>query len=161
MIKTDFHQQMPESSRRVHFIGIGGAGMSGIARLFVSAGITVTGSDIRDSHAVGELRNAGVTVTIGHDADSVGNADTVVVSGAIDEDNPEYLRAINAGIPVVHRAVALAWLTNGRRLVAVAGAHGKTTSTDDRVCASSAWGRSGLCEWGRDQLAGRERDARQ
>jgi UDP-N-acetylmuramate--alanine ligase len=140
VIKTDFHQQMPESSRRVHFIGIGGAGMSGIARLFVSAGITVTGSDIRDSHAVGELRNAGVTVTIGHDADSVGNADTVVVSGAIDEDNPEYLRAINAGIPVVHRAVALAWLTNGRRLVAVAGAHGKTTSTAMIVCALRALG---------------------
>lgn len=140
MIKTNFDQKMPESPRRVHFIGIGGAGMSGIAHLFASAGIAVTGSDIRDTQIVAGLRAAGIDVGIGHDAESVGGADTVVVSGAIAEDNPEYCRARDAGIPVVHRAVALAWLTKGRRLVAVAGAHGKTTSTAMIVCALRALG---------------------
>lgn len=135
MIKTNFDQSMPANPQRVHFIGIGGAGMSGIARLFAAAGMTVTGSDIRDTQVVADLRAAGVIVTIGHDALVVGDADTVVVSGAIAEDNPEYLCALNAGTPVVHRAVALAWLTKGKRLVAVAGAHGKTTSTAMIVCA--------------------------
>lgn len=109
--------------------------MSGIARLFASAGIIVTGSDIRDTHIVADLRAAGVHVTIGHSADSVSDADTVVVSGAISEDNPEFVHAMEIGIPVVHRAVALAWLTKGRRLVSVAGAHGKTSSTAMIVCA--------------------------
>ncbi|MEO7350225.1 MAG: UDP-N-acetylmuramate--L-alanine ligase [Terrimesophilobacter sp.] len=126
---------MPVAPERVHFIGVGGAGMSGIARLFAAAGMTVTGSDIRDTHVVADLRAAGVRVRIGHDAGVLGEVDTVVVSGAIGEDNPEYLFALSAGIPVVHRAVALAWLTKGRRLVAVAGAHGKTTSTAMIVCA--------------------------
>lgn len=109
--------------------------MSGIATLFASAGLTVTGSDIRQTQTLEGLLEAGVTVTIGHSAQAVGDADTVVVSGAIAEDNPEYVFAIEAGIPVVHRAVALAWLTRGHRLVAVAGAHGKTTSTAMIVCA--------------------------
>lgn len=135
MIKTDFQQKMPDDPRHVHFIGIGGAGMSGIARLLLSFGIAVTGSDIRDSKIVEDLRAAGARVTIGHDAKSVSGADTVVVSGAIAEDNPEYLFALDAGIPVVHRAVALAWLTRGHRVIAVAGAHGKTTSTAMIVCA--------------------------
>lgn len=132
---------MPESPQRVHFIGIGGAGMSGIARLFADAGITVSGSDVRDSHTVDGLRKLGMRVTIGHDASSLRDADTVVVSGAIAEDNPEFLRALKLGLPVVHRAVALAWLTKGHRLVAVAGAHGKTTSTAMIVCALRALGR--------------------
>ncbi|MBB5632043.1 UDP-N-acetylmuramate--alanine ligase [Cryobacterium mesophilum] len=129
MIKTDFSQAMPDAPSVVHFIGIGGAGMSGIAHLFLDAGITVTGSDLRDTHTVDVLRDAGAVVTIGHDANAIGSADTVVVTGAIGEDNPEYLRARERGVPVVHRAVALAWLTGRHRLVAVAGAHGKTTST--------------------------------
>lgn len=129
MIKTDFSQAMPDSPAAVHFVGIGGAGMSGIAHLFLDAGITVTGSDLRDTPTVAALRGAGALVTIGHDASAIGAADTVVVTGAIGEDNPEYLRARERGIPIVHRAVALAWLTMRHRLVAVAGAHGKTTST--------------------------------
>ena len=129
MIKTDFSQAMPDSPGSVHFIGIGGAGMSGIAHLFINAGIAVTGSDLRDTHAVDALRDAGAVVTIGHHADAADSADTIVVTGAIGEDNPEYLRARERGIPIVHRAVALAWLTRRHRLVAVAGAHGKTTST--------------------------------
>lgn len=135
MIKTDFRQSMPDSPQRVHFVGIGGAGMSGIALLFAGAGMTVSGSDIRETQTVERLRDAGVVVTIGHDAHAVADADTVVVSGAIAEDNPEFVFAREAGIPVVHRAVALAWLTRGHRVVAVAGAHGKTTSTAMIVCA--------------------------
>ena len=123
-------------TRRIHFVGIGGAGMSGIARMFQAAGHTVTGSDIRDTATVKALRDKGVAIAIGHDAAHVVGADTLVVTGAIAEDNPEYLAARAAGIPIVHRARALAWLTDGRRLVAVAGAHGKTTSTAMVVTAS-------------------------
>jgi UDP-N-acetylmuramate--alanine ligase len=129
VIKSDFSQTMPERVGRVHFVGIGGAGMSGIAHLFVAAGLAVSGSDIRDTDAVRTLRAEGVSVAIGHSAENVLGADTVVVTGAIAEDNPEYLAARAADLPVVHRAVALAWLTERHRLVAVAGAHGKTTST--------------------------------
>ncbi len=103
--------------------------MSGIAQLFGAAGHSVSGSDIRETSTVRSLRELGIEVFIGHDAAHILGADTLVVSGAIAEDNPEYLAARASGVPVVHRAVALAWLTSGRRLVAVAGAHGKTTST--------------------------------
>ncbi len=129
MIKSDFSQAMPERLGTVHFVGIGGAGMSGIAHMFVTAGVPVTGSDIRDTDTVRALRDRGVPVAIGHDAANVAAADTVVVTGAIAEENPEYLAARERGLPIVHRARALAWLTRGHRLVAVAGAHGKTTST--------------------------------
>ncbi|MBC7518274.1 MAG: UDP-N-acetylmuramate--L-alanine ligase [Microbacteriaceae bacterium] len=120
---------MPDAPRRVHFVGIGGAGMSGIAHLFVAAGFTVSGSDIRDTEVTSGLRAEGVLISIGHRAENVVGADTLVVTGAIAEDNPEFLAASAHNIPAVHRAVALAWLTSNRRLVAVAGAHGKTTST--------------------------------
>ncbi|HXD62818.1 MAG TPA: UDP-N-acetylmuramate--L-alanine ligase [Lacisediminihabitans sp.] len=140
MIKSDFSQVMPANPGSVHFVGIGGAGMSGIARMFQAAGHTVTGSDIRDTATVKALRDKGVAIAIGHDAAHVVGADTLVVTGAIAEDNPEYLAARAAGIPIVHRARALAWLTDGRRLVAVAGAHGKTTSTAMVVTALRALG---------------------
>ncbi|GAA3744369.1 UDP-N-acetylmuramate--L-alanine ligase [Leifsonia bigeumensis] len=140
MIKSDFHEAMPDAPGRVHFVGIGGAGMSGIAHLFLAAGIVVTGSDIRDTDTVAALRAKGVAVTIGHDASVVAAADTLVVTGAIAEDNPEYLAARRLGLPIVHRAVALAWLTRQHRLVAVAGAHGKTTSTAMIVTALRALG---------------------
>lgn len=129
MIKSDFRHDIPADPGTVHFVGIGGAGMSGIARLFVDAGLTVTGSDSRESDAVLALRALGVSVQIGHSATHLGDASTVVVTGAISENNPEYREALGRGLPTVHRAKALAWLTRGRRLVAVAGAHGKTTST--------------------------------
>ena len=135
MIKSDFSQTMPEHVGTVHFVGIGGAGMSGIAHLFLAAGHRVTGSDIRETDTVRALRAEGVHVAIGHDAGNIEGADTLVVTGAIAEDNPEYLAARAAGIPVVHRARALAWLTRRRRLVSVAGAHGKTTSTGMIVTA--------------------------
>lgn len=129
VIKSDFTQTVPDDLGRVHFVGIGGAGMSGIAHLFVSAGVPVSGSDIRDTDTVAALRARGVRVDIGHAASNVMAVDTLVVTGAIAEDNPEFVAAKAAGLPVVHRARALAWLTRSHRLTAVAGAHGKTTST--------------------------------
>ncbi|AWB86291.1 UDP-N-acetylmuramate--L-alanine ligase [Mycetocola zhujimingii] len=129
MIKPDFTIEIPEELGTVHFVGIGGSGMSGIARLFLAAGHTVTGSDVRDSANIEALRELGATIAIGHDARNVGDADTLVVTSALWPTNPEYLLAKERGIPVLHRSQALAWIINGKRLVAVAGAHGKTTST--------------------------------
>ena len=114
---------------RVHLIGIGGAGMSGIARVLLARGTTVTGSDAKDSRGVAALRALGATVHIGHAAEHVEGADTVVVSSAIRETNPELKAARATGIDVVPRAQALASLMQGRRGVAVAGTHGKTTTT--------------------------------
>jgi UDP-N-acetylmuramate--alanine ligase len=141
VIKSDFSQSVPENLGRVHFVGIGGAGMSGIARLFLDAGLRVTGSDIRATEAVEALRASGIPVAIGHVAENIEGADTLVVTGAITEDNPEFLAALERGIPVVHRAKALAWLTRNHRVVAVAGAHGKTTSTAMIVTAMLALGK--------------------
>jgi len=114
---------------RVHLIGVGGAGMSAIAALLVARGLPVSGSDARDSAVVAALRDAGVDVHVGHDAAHVAGADTVVVSSAVRESNPELARARADGLRVLHRSQALAALMAGRRAVAVAGAHGKTTTS--------------------------------
>ncbi|MCU1417630.1 MAG: murC [Schumannella sp.] len=135
MIKPDLGMQLPAELGALHFTGIGGSGMSGIARLFLDAGYRVSGSDLRDTDAVHELREAGATIAIGHDAANVGDADTLVVTGALWQENSEYQYALAHGIPVLHRSQALAWLINRQRLVAVAGAHGKTTSTGMIVTA--------------------------
>lgn len=136
MIKPDLDLELPDELGAVHFVGIGGSGMSGIARLFLEAGHRVTGSDRSESAAVRELRAAGAEVWIGHDASQVGaDVDALVVTGALWQDNPEYQEALRRGIPVLHRAHALAWLVRGTRLIAVAGAHGKTTSTGMIVTA--------------------------
>ncbi|MEN9992723.1 MAG: hypothetical protein RLY83_293 [Actinomycetota bacterium] len=129
MIKPDFSQPVPEDLGKVHFIGIGGSGMSGIARILLGMGHEVTGSDLRDTSNVAALRELGATIHIGHDAKNLGNPDTVVVTSALWPTNPEYVLAKELGIPVLHRSAALAYLTTKHRLVAVAGAHGKTTST--------------------------------
>ena len=129
MIKPDFSQPVPHDLGTIHFIGIGGSGMSGIARVLLGMGHTVTGSDLRDTGNVAMLRELGATIHIGHDAKNLGNPDTVVVTSALWPTNPEYLLAKERGIPVLHRSAALAYLTTKNRLVAVAGAHGKTTST--------------------------------
>ncbi|GAA4146511.1 UDP-N-acetylmuramate--L-alanine ligase [Leifsonia shinshuensis] len=128
-IKPDLNATIPDELGSLHFVGIGGSGMSGIARLFLESGHTVTGSDVRHSANIDALRALGATIAIGHDAANVGDADTLVVTGALWQDNPEYQLALANGIPVLHRSQALAWLINKKRLVAVAGAHGKTTST--------------------------------
>jgi UDP-N-acetylmuramate--alanine ligase len=140
MIKPDLQQQIPAELGRVHFVGIGGSGMSGIARVFLAAGHTVSGSDIRETAGVAALRELGAEIAIGHDEANVGDADTLVVTGALWQDNPEYQRALRDGLPVLHRSQALAWLIGQHRLVSVAGAHGKTTSTGMIVTALLAAG---------------------
>ena len=135
MIKPDFSQAVPEDFGTIHFVGIGGSGMSGIAKIFLGMGHKVTGSDLRDTDNVAALRALGATVHIGHDESHLGSPDTVVVTSALWPTNPEYLLAKKLGIPVIHRSQALAYLTSKNRVVAVAGAHGKTTSTGMIVTA--------------------------
>ena len=116
-----------EQLGHVHFIGIGGAGMSGIARIMLARGLPVSGSDAKDSVTLTALRALGATVYAGHAADHVDGADTVVISTAIRTNNPELVEAERRGLRVIHRAGALASVMLGRRAVAVAGTHGKTT----------------------------------
>ncbi|MET9498085.1 UDP-N-acetylmuramate--L-alanine ligase [Streptomyces sp. NPDC006552] len=126
---------------RPHFIGIGGAGMSGIAKILAQRGARVAGSDARESATAEALRALGATVHIGHDAAHLSpEATCVVVSSAIREDNPELRRAAELGIPVVHRSDALAALMDGLRPIAVAGTHGKTTTTSMLAVALSSLG---------------------
>jgi UDP-N-acetylmuramate--alanine ligase len=117
----------------VHIVGIGGAGMSGIARVLLSRGIEVSGSDAKDSRRLQALKPLGGKVFVGHDANNIVVSETepscVVISTAISEDNPEVLKAIELGIPVVSRATALAELLQESKAISVAGTHGKTTTT--------------------------------
>jgi len=114
---------------RTHLIGVGGAGMSAVAGLLVARGVQVSGSDAKDSAVLGPLRSAGVRVWVGHDAAHVDGVDTVVVSSAVRESNPELARARAEGLRVLHRSQALAALMVGHDAIAVAGAHGKTTTS--------------------------------
>lgn len=113
----------------VHFIGIGGSGMSAIARILLDRGIQVSGSDAKDSIVIASLRALGAKVEIGHNAQNVSVAKTVVNSAAIKDSNPELKAALQSGVPVLSRAQALGELMKGYRSVAVAGTHGKTTTT--------------------------------
>ena len=115
--------------RRIHFVGIGGAGMCGIAEVLANQGYTVSGSDAKTSSVVERLRQCGVSVAIGHAEANVEGADVVVVSSAIDETNPEIRWAHEHRVPVVRRAEMLAELMRFRHGIAVAGTHGKTTTT--------------------------------
>ncbi|MFT4036177.1 MAG: UDP-N-acetylmuramate dehydrogenase [Patulibacter sp.] len=116
--------------RQLHFIAIGGSGMSGLARIALQRGASVTGSDRSESAATRALSAAGATVTIGHDAAALPAGDVeVVVSTAIPDDNPELAAARSLGLPVLHRSELLAELVRDRRTIAVAGAHGKTTTS--------------------------------
>jgi UDP-N-acetylmuramate--alanine ligase len=135
MIKPDFSQAVPENLGVVHFIGIGGSGMSGIARILIGMGHKVTGSDLRETDNVKALRDLGASISIGHDQAHLGDPDTVVVTSALWPTNPEYLLAKERNIPVIHRSQALAFLASKKRLIAVAGAHGKTTSTGMLITA--------------------------
>jgi len=140
MIRPDLSLPIPENITSAHFIGIGGSGMSGLARMFLDAGIRVSGSDRADSANLRALEAAGATVHVGHDAAHLGDADTVVHTGAIWPENPEFVLAKERGLHVIHRSQALHWLIGSRRLVSVAGAHGKTTSTGMIVTALQALG---------------------
>jgi len=118
-----------ESLGHVHFVGIGGAGMSGIARILLGRGASVSGSDAKESAVLLALRALGARVTVGHSADNLDGVDTVVVSTAIRANNPELVAARERGLLVLPRAVSLAAVLAGRRSVAVAGTHGKTSTT--------------------------------
>ena len=120
---------MKHKIRQLHFVGIGGAGMSGIAEVLHNLGYVVTGSDQVDSAVTQRLRDMGVRVFHGHEAEYVGDADALVVSTAVKADNPEVLAARARHIPVVPRAIMLAELMRLRQGIAVAGTHGKTTTT--------------------------------
>jgi UDP-N-acetylmuramate--alanine ligase len=139
-IKPDLSVPIPERLERVHFVGIGGSGMNGIAKLFLARGATVSGSDRARNAYTDALHDAGATVFIGHDAGNVGDVDAIVVTSALWPDNPELLEARRRGVPVLHRSHALKALIGGDRLVAVAGAHGKTTTTGMIAVALDALG---------------------
>ncbi len=113
----------------IHFVGIGGIGMSGIAEVMCNLGYDVQGSDIAEGYVVEGLRARGIRVMIGHDAENLGDAAVVVTSTAVKRDNPEVVAALEGRVPVVRRAEMLAELMRLKRTVAVAGTHGKTTTT--------------------------------
>src|SRR5690348_2299844 len=121
--------KLPSDIGPIHFVGIGGIGMSGIAEVLANLGYTVTGSDVADSANVKRLRDQGIRVAIGHKAENINGADVVVVSSAIKRDNPELVAARAQRIPVVRRAEMLAELMRLKSCVAIAGTHGKTTTT--------------------------------
>ncbi len=118
-----------EELGHVHFVGLGGAALSGLARVMVGRGVVVSGSDAQDSAALESLREVGVTCYVGHAASQVDGADTVVVSTAIPADNPEVMRAQSLGLRVWPRSAAVQSVLLGRRSVVVTGTHGKTTTT--------------------------------
>src|SRR3954469_924520 len=116
-------------TRRIHFVGVDGIGMSGIAELLVNLGYEVSGSDAKASDVTARLAGLGVRIATGHDAAHVGNADVVVTSSAIQAGNPEVDEARRRAISVIPRAEMLAELMRLRYGIAIAGAHGKTTTT--------------------------------
>jgi len=128
-LKPDPALTVPADLGKVHFIGIGGSGMSGIAHMMVDAGIEVSGSDREESSYLPPLRDRGVRVHVGHAAENLRDADTIVFTSAIWPENPEYLLAQERGLTLLHRSQALHWLSQQHRVVTVAGAHGKTTTT--------------------------------
>ena len=120
---------MKHKVKKVHFVGIGGAGMSGIAEVMLNLGYEISGSDLNEGTATLRLKNLGATVVKGHAAENVAGVDAVVVSSAVKEDNPEVIAARAHKIPVVPRAMMLAELMRLKQGIAVAGTHGKTTTT--------------------------------
>src|SRR5213083_779076 len=121
--------KLPNDTGPIHFVGIGGIGMSGIAEVLINLGYTVQGSDASDSANVKRLRDKGAKISVGHSAAALGDAEVVVVSTAIKSDNPELIAARAKRLPVVRRAEMLAELMRLKRCVAIAGTHGKTTTT--------------------------------
>ncbi len=120
---------MLDNLKRIHFVGIGGAGMSAIAKVLLAKGFAVSGSDIAKSETVHRLQQLGATIFLGHDAANIEGAQAIVVSTAIAGTNPEIAAAKAKGLPIYHRSEMVAALMDERRGIAVAGAHGKTTTT--------------------------------
>ena len=129
MTKVKFIMRLPREIGPIHFVGIGGIGMSGIAEVLCNLGYIVRGSDVSESANVSRLRDKGIKISVGHNAENVAGADVVVVSTAIKRDNPELLAARAQRIPVVRRAEMLAELMRLKSCVAISGTHGKTTTT--------------------------------
>src|SRR5690606_6363169 len=120
---------MKHAIRHIHFVGVGGAGMSGIAEVLLNLGYTVSGSDLGVNAATQRLKDMGARIHQGHDAAFIDGADAIVTSTAVKDDNPEVLAARAKLIPVVPRAVMLAELMRMKKGIAIAGTHGKTTTT--------------------------------
>lgn len=121
---------LQDKNKKVHFIGIGGISMSGLAEILLKNGYTVSGSDMKNSNMVEKLRNKGANIYIGHSADNIQDSDLVVYTAAISEDNPEFQKAIELKLPMMDRAEFLGKIMLGHKYnVAVAGTHGKTTTT--------------------------------
>ena len=114
---------------KIHFIGVGGAGMSGIARIMLAKGFSISGSDKSESAMLTSLKALGAEIFIGHASQNLGDAQMVIISSAINESNAELLAAKAKGLPIIARATALAWLMSESTSVAIAGTHGKTTTT--------------------------------
>src|SRR6202166_767129 len=127
--QTDATMRLPREIGPIHFVGIGGIGMSGIAEVLCNLGYTVKGSDVAESQNVKRLRDQGIAVAIGHASGNVDDADVLVVSSAIRRDNPELIAARAKRLPVVRRAEMLAELMRLKSCIAIAGTHGKTTTT--------------------------------
>lgn len=142
--RTDAAITLPRLGATVHFVGIGGAGMVGLARILVAQGYRVTGSDRSDSSALRMLRDLGAIVHVGHDAAYVGDAALVIISAAVRDENVELAAAQARGIPVVKRAALLGALANARRCIAVAGTHGKSTTSGMIASILSALGHDPL-----------------
>src|ERR1700760_1897959 len=152
----------PSDKRPVHFVGIAGAGMNALAELFLRQGVPITGCDAQPEGAA-DLRRLGVKVT-GHDVSHVDGSRALVVTSAMPKDHPELVRARELGIPVIRRAEALGEATMGRELVAIAGTHGKTTTTVMTTEALAAAGRDPtalvggrVASWGGNLRAGTDR----
>ena len=120
---------MKHAIQRIHFVGVGGSGMSGIAEILHNLGYTISGSDLSDSATLRRLASLGIHTHVGHDAAHVARADAVVTSTAVQANNPEVIRARELRIPVVPRALMLAELMRLKQGIAIAGTHGKTTTT--------------------------------
>jgi UDP-N-acetylmuramate--alanine ligase len=132
--------KLPRDIGPIHFVGIGGIGMSGLAEVLANLGYQVQGSDVADSANVKRLREKGIPVTVGHDARNLDGADVVVVSSAVKRDNPELAAARAQRLPVVRRAEMLAELMRLKRCIAIAGTHGKTTTTSLVAALTDAGG---------------------
>ena len=143
MLTDNANYTVPEMRRvrGIHMIGVGGVGMSGIAEVLVNLGYKVTGSDVRRSPVTARLESLGIALFIGHSTDNIGSADVVVISSAVDTENPEVVAARENRVPVVPRAEMLAELMRYRHGIAIAGTHGKTTTTS---LIASVFGEAGL-----------------
>ena len=136
---------MKHKVKRIHFVGIGGVGMSGIAEVLLNLGFEISGSDLGSNASAQRLAAAGAHVHLGHAAEYVANADVVVISSAVKEDNPEVIEARSRKIPVVPRAQMLAELMRLKQGIAIAGTHGKTTTTSLTASILEAAGLDPTC----------------